>query len=388
MQNSAKSILTQYLREHGFKAVKDAKKFEKKAATLFKGFASEASIICRLCYAGLPAMMLKMWKDADRPEIESFFVRYLRSRLASLADESLLWGVRAWREAIFYFSASADDLYKIGKKLQKEGELEKASSCFSLALEKNPNYTLAYLARGVLKMESGNKNNGWLDIKKASEKPLNQADYYYGLAEAFFLFGFEQEAIQILEQAIELEPAFYAFRIRRLAFLDISTPSHKIAKIDTVYNFKSELIAIRNELEREINTQLILACLLVMWGELESALHILKDWENRIKQNLEEYLYLLASYYSFMCDNYEQNCQILLGLLEARPGNPKYRKALGELYLVNEKVENALEILEQLHSEYPDNFDYGWSLALAYAAAGQIEKETALKARLNELLIK
>jgi tetratricopeptide (TPR) repeat protein len=388
MQNSPKNILTQYLREHGFKAVKDAKKFEKKAATLFKGFPEEGSIICQLAYAGLPAMMLKMWKDADRAEVEFFFVRYLRSRLPSLADESLLWGVQVWREAIFYFSASADDLYKLGKKLQKEGEFQKASSCFSLALEKNPNYTLAYLARGVLKIENGDKSNGWLDIKKAFEKPLNKADYYYGLAEALFLFGLEQEAIQVLEQAIELEPAFYAFRIRRLAFLDISTPSHKIAKIDTVYNFKSELIAIRNELEREINTQLILACLLVMWGELESALHILKDWENRIKQNLEEYLYLLASYYSFMCDNYEQNCQILLGLLEVRPGNPKYRKALGELYLVNEKVENALEILEQLHSEYPDNFDYGWSLALAYAAAGQIEKETALKARLNELLIK
>lgn len=421
MQNSAKNILTQYLREHGFKSVKDAKKFEKKAAALFKGFPYEGSIICRLAYAGLPALMLKIWKDADRPEIESFFVRYLRSRVPALPDESLLWGVRSWREAIFYFSASADDLYKLGKKLQKEAEPQKVSFCFSLALEKNPNYTFAYLARGILKMESGDKNNGWLDIKKAVEKPLNQVDYYYTLAEAFFNFGFEEGAIQILEQAIDLDEAFYAARIRRLAFLNIAIISSKIEieieKIDN-YNFKTELIAIRNRLQQEINAQLILLCILMMWGELESALYVLEDWDNRLGPNLQEYLYLLSCYYIYMKINYEACRQILceliidvqpapkyrqaLGLLyvlnhkikeavevleqlhKEDPKDPKYRQALGNIYILNDQIKEGIEILEELYKEYPDNTIYGEDLALAYAAAGQAEKELLLKESLQK----
>jgi tetratricopeptide (TPR) repeat protein len=112
-------------------------------------------------------------------------------------------------------SSKADDMYREGEKYRKSGNYEEAMQAFSRAIEIDPTFAKAYLARGVVFGHCANYRQAIIDCNKSIElDPCNARAYLFRGAYYRDLRD-PKQAIRDFEKAIELDPddaSGYIFR--------------------------------------------------------------------------------------------------------------------------------------------------------------------------------
>ena len=101
---------------------------------------------------------------------------------------------------------SATDWLVKGYKLFHAGNLQGAIEAYSKAIELNPNYTDAYVNRGVANDNSGNTQQAIKDYNNAIELNPQDAMTYNARGLVYYNSGNTQQAIKDYNKAIELNP--------------------------------------------------------------------------------------------------------------------------------------------------------------------------------------
>jgi tetratricopeptide (TPR) repeat protein len=112
-------------------------------------------------------------------------------------------------------SSKADDLYGEGEKYRKAGNYEEAMQAYSRAIEINPTFAKAYLARGVVFGHCANYRQAIIDCNKSIELDPRYARAYLFRGAYFRDLRESRQAIKDFDKAIELDPydaAGYIFR--------------------------------------------------------------------------------------------------------------------------------------------------------------------------------
>jgi DNA-binding winged helix-turn-helix (wHTH) protein/TolB-like protein len=110
----------------------------------------------------------------------------------------------------FTESADAHQLYIKGRfewNKRNHGGMSKAHQLFQQAIEKDPNFALAYVGLADSSLMSGDSHQAWLVLSKALELDPNLADAYAskGFAEMFYYWDWDA-AEMYLKKSIELNP--------------------------------------------------------------------------------------------------------------------------------------------------------------------------------------
>ena len=106
------------------------------------------------------------------------------------------------------------------------------------------------------------------------------------------------------------------------------------------------------------------------WGDIEDAIY---EYKRAIKLRPNDAAY----YFDFgtvleSADRAADALQQYQRAAQVAPEEPMYRAAVGALLVKNEQYAQGIEILEQCRSEQPDNAQYQWFLAIAYAASATL----------------
>ena len=101
--------------------------------------------------------------------------------LAAQADSTVprLSDYRGWLEELekdTYVFKTAEEAFRYGRGMWVSGNYTAAIQDYNKAIELYPDYTEAYVDRGVAKYNLGDKNGGCLDFSKAGE--LGYEDAY------------------------------------------------------------------------------------------------------------------------------------------------------------------------------------------------------------------
>ena len=94
----------------------------------------------------------------------------------------------------------------LGNAYYKAGDHAQAISCFTKAIELNPNFADAYSNRGIAYSESGQLANALSDYTKAIELNPKFADTYFSRAVVNALMGRTAEAKKDLQRSGGVEP--------------------------------------------------------------------------------------------------------------------------------------------------------------------------------------
>jgi tetratricopeptide (TPR) repeat protein len=117
------------------------------------------------------------------------------------------------------FPFTVRDYYREGVARQEAGDAEGAGQSFTWAIQRAPDYSPAYIARGTAYLAQGKFSMAVADADAALEIDPTSADAYALRGEALRLLGLTQLATAAFDQALELDPDLGAltFRSRWLA---------------------------------------------------------------------------------------------------------------------------------------------------------------------------
>lgn len=112
-------------------------------------------------------------------------------------------------------SIKADNLYKEGEEYRKSGNYKEAMEAYGRAIENNPAFAKAYLARGVVFGCCANYRQAIIDCNKSIELDPSNARAYLFRGTYYRDLRDPRQAIKNFSKAIDLDPddaSGYIFR--------------------------------------------------------------------------------------------------------------------------------------------------------------------------------
>ena len=230
-----------------------------------------------------------------------------------------------------------------------EGGLKKAIECFQGAIQRDPNYALAYA----------------------------------GLADSLGLLGFMglAPAAEVMPEAKQAA--------RRAVEIDDSLPEAHVALAGIFKNYDWDWAAAEREFKKALdlnsnyaNGHRIYASYLAAVGRPEEALR-----EIRLALELDPFslpIRVESAYNSYMARNYERALEEALRTLDLEPEFAPAQSILGQIYERQGRYEEAVAALEKartLANEHPATLA---GLAQVLASAGRIEEARVFAGRLTE----
>ena len=171
----------------------------------------------------------------------------------------------------------------------------------------------------------------------------------------------------LYKKALASEPANYDV-IRHLGILN-----QDLEKYEEAYNFFIEAVKINPQGFEAINN---LATIHINNKNYDLALKCLNR-SLEINGNYVPTINNLAGYYHKVHEP-KKALEFSSKSLSLQPNNPLARNQHGKALIDNNRLEEAIEILEELCLEYPDNDNFKFNLSSAYREIGEIEKSNKL----------
>jgi TolB-like protein/Tfp pilus assembly protein PilF len=231
-----------------------------------------------------------------------------------------------------------------------EGGLKKAIDCFQGAIQRDPNYALAYT----------------------------------GLADSLGLMGFMglAPAAEVMPKAKEAA--------RRAIEIDDSLPEAHASLGGIFKNYDWDWVASEREFKRALNLnpnyangRRMYATYLAAVGRPEESMR-----ESRLALELDPFslpIRLESGYNAYMADDYDRALEEALRTLELEPQFAPAQSILGQIYEQQGRYDEAIAAMEKarmLANEHPATLA---ALAHILAGAGRMEEARALADRLTEL---
>ncbi len=171
----------------------------------------------------------------------------------------------------------------------------------------------------------------------------------------------------LYKKALASEPSNYDV-IRHLGILN-----QDLEKYEEAYNFFIQAVKINPQGFEAINN---LATIHINNKNYELALKCLNR-SLEINGNYVPTINNLAGYYHKVHEPMKA-LEFSTKSLSLQPNNPLARNQHGKALIDNNRLEEAIQILEKLTMEYPDNDDFKFNLSSAYREIGEIEKSNKL----------
>jgi tetratricopeptide (TPR) repeat protein/DNA-directed RNA polymerase subunit RPC12/RpoP len=114
--------------------------------------------------------------------------------------------------------ADAPRMHNVASVMLVTGDVEKAQSVLSAALEKAPDFASAHATLGTIMMMRGETEEGSVELKKAEQLAPDLSLVQWGLADLALRQGEREDAIARARRALEARPSFDA-RLRYAALL-------------------------------------------------------------------------------------------------------------------------------------------------------------------------
>ena len=173
----------------------------------------------------------------------------------------------------------------------------------------------------------------------------------------------------LYKKALASEPSNYDV-IRHLGILN-----QDLEKYEEAYNLFIQAVKINPQGFEAINN---LATIHINNKNYDLALKCLNR-SLEINGNYVPTINNLAGYYHKVHEP-KKALEFSFKSLSLQPNNPLARNQHGKALIDNNRLEEAIEILEELCLEYPDNDDFKFNLSSAYREIGEIEKSNKLAA--------
>ena len=171
----------------------------------------------------------------------------------------------------------------------------------------------------------------------------------------------------LYKKALASEPSNYDV-IRHLGILN-----QDLEKFEEAYNFFIQAIKVNPQGFEAINN---LATIHINNKNYDLALKCLNR-SLEINGNYVPTINNLAGYYHKVHEP-KKALEFSSKSLSLQPNNPLARNQHGKALIDNNRLEEAIEILEELCSEHPDNDNFKFNLSSAYREIGEIEKSNKL----------
>ncbi|HDZ91014.1 MAG: tetratricopeptide repeat protein [Deltaproteobacteria bacterium] len=147
----------------------------------------------------LLAFLAYSWLDSPVPQME----RVAPPKRAELEGPAPLTGQKR--------APDAEEIYLRGRKLHKEGHLNRAKAWYERALEADPGHVPALNNIGVLLMREKDFAAARARFEKAIRLRPSFVDPYYNLACLFALTARPKEALRYLKRAVSINPEVKAW---------------------------------------------------------------------------------------------------------------------------------------------------------------------------------
>jgi len=171
----------------------------------------------------------------------------------------------------------------------------------------------------------------------------------------------------LYKKALASEPSNYDV-IRHLGILN-----QDLEKFEEAYNFFIQAVKVNPKGFEAINN---LATIHINNKNYELALKCLSR-SLEINGNYVPTINNLAGYYHKVHEP-KKALEFSSKSLRLQPNNPLARNQHSKALIDNNRLEEAIQILEKLSSEYPDSDDFKFNLSSAYREIGEIEKSNKL----------
>ena len=171
----------------------------------------------------------------------------------------------------------------------------------------------------------------------------------------------------LYKKALASEPSNYDV-IRHLGILN-----QDLEKFEEAYNFFIQAVKVNPQGFEAINN---LATIHINNKNYDLALKCLNR-SLEINGNYVPTINNLAGYYHKVHEP-KKALEFSSKSLSLQPNNPLARNQHGKALIDNNRLEEAIEILEELCSEYPDNDNFKFNLSSAYREIGEIGKSNKL----------
>ncbi len=279
----------------------------------------------------------------------------------------------AEKTAAKVLEANSDDedfLILSGKIAFDKNDFDKAKEIF-LKFGKNTQNPEILNYQGLFAMDEMKFIDAIKDFSKASSIDKTNPVYLYNLANAYFLNGWYEEAVNAYKEAIQLAPDNLDYRYS-LAYLYFKYKQDEKAKkeIDFILEQNGKYYPAR-----------VIRALLLFNGKnyLEAEKLLLSN----IKENVSDDFTLTSlSKIELELGKYDKAESYLNTVLQRNPDNLSYKCDLGDIYLKEKKYKEAEKIANSVITEN-ENYIYGYILGAkaAYAAKDfQTAKEFAQSA--------
>lgn len=189
------------------------------------------------------------------------------------------------------------------------------------AIEKDPLYAEAYLARAIYRMDDKKYEEALEDLENAKDLTPGSAQVYYQLARLYWMQDELEDALKAAQQALELDRTV-------------------------------------------LDTYLLLGQLYEANEEIDKAVEILETYTAYEEENVEALSILGGAYYAR--GDYENAIKFLSRVinLDRRAGKAYFYRGLS--YVEEGKGENAVSDLDNAHKYLPDSFEVSLEFAKSY----------------------
>jgi len=199
--------------------------------------------------------------------------------------------------------------------------------------------------------------------ERAVKEHPDSAQAYYGLSVAFAEHGRRREAIQAVKDAIRVDPNFENGYVQLANFLQVG-PDHESEAIDVLKQ------ALKLE-PRDFRAKTMLADLYSRSRHFEEAVEL---YEEAIKENPGWDLVCteLGRYYAEL-GKYDEAEATYKQLIEKRPSEVNAYIGMGNLYMKVGLTAEAIAALKHAETLSPRHFEVHFALGMAYAKSGDMK---------------
>ncbi len=251
--------------------------------------------------------------------------------------------VEFFNEAAGLHPDYADVFFKLGLSMLRHGDHEQARARFLEALRINKKYTEARFYLGVSYLDEKLYREALPHFEKAAAEKPGYADLQCYLGSTYFYVGELKKARTVLERALELSPGYAKARYYYGMLL------YAVGEKKDAVEYLSGGIS---ELDRPGAVNVSLALVHLKEGNLEEAMHVLKEVLEAGGESADV-LYFLGEVYMRM-DRPGEAEELFRRSLEINPSFLRAREKLAVLMVRREDYRGAEEILGKNGEDFAD----------------------------------
>jgi len=321
--------------------------------SLLKVYADPILAIQEPCYSHTRGAVL------DRTP--QYFHRFSREEFMANCREMREWEAEKSRESIRPKELDVLTLLQRARSHHRAGKLEAAEPLYKRILDRFPDHAEAMHYRGLLAHQSGDEALG-MELLTRSLALDPRPEFYNNFASVLSASGKNEDALELLDEAIRLKPEYAEAFTNRAAVLD------RLGLVDECIESCRKAIELKAE-QGEPHARL--GTLLLKQGKIEESIPILRE-AVRYAPRLPEAHLALGNALREQGD-LEGALAAYRQAVELRPGWAEAYSNLGSTLQELGQLDEAVRLLKRSIELKGDYVDARWNLALSLLASRDFE---------------